>query len=67
MLIFKKKWLLTLDDYYYIYLTRNSAKVKNIFSQSSMLTLVAPYFWKFLLPQPLTSIIGKYFRREIAL
>lgn len=65
--IFKKKWLLTVDDYYYVYLTRNSPKVKNIFSERSRLTQVAPFFWKYILPLPVTSLIGRYFRREMAL
>jgi len=65
--IFKKKWLLTVDDYYYVYLTPGKLKVKNIFSRNSMVTQVAPFLWKFLLPLPVTSIIGRYFRREIAL
>jgi len=65
--IFKKKWLLTVDDYYYVYLNTGTLKVKNIFSQNSMVTRVAPFFWKFLLPLPLTSLIGRYFRREMAL
>jgi hypothetical protein len=41
--IFKRKWLLTVDDYYYVYLAKNSPQVKNIFSQSSLLTPVAPF------------------------
>lgn len=65
--IFKKKWLLSLDDYYYVYVSNNLKKVRNIFSQNSFLTQMAPSIWKSLLPRPIAALFGKYFRREIAL
>lgn len=65
--IFKKKWLLSVDDYYYVYMDHNFQKVKNIFSQNPFLLQIAPSFWKSLVPRPITAILGKYFRREIAL
>lgn len=65
--IFKKKWLLSLEDYYYVYAGTNLQKVRNIFFQNSFLTQMAPVIWKSLLPQPMTALSGKYFRKEIAL
>lgn len=65
--IFKKKWLLSLEDYYYVYVSQEQAKVRNLFSQNSFLTKMAPSLWKSLIPQPLTPLLGKYFRREMAL
>ncbi len=65
--IFKKKWLLKLEDYYYVYLCNDLNKVRNIFSSNSFLTRMAPSIWKSLLPLPMTAFLGKFFRREMAL
>lgn len=65
--IFKKKWLLSLEDYYYVYISPEQTKVRNLFSQNSILTKMAPSVWKSLIPQPIATLFGKYLRREMAL
>ncbi len=68
--IFKKKWLMRLENYYYVYVSAEAGeakKIKNVFSGESFLLRLAPLVWKNSLPLPLTAAIGKYFRRQLGM
>ncbi|MCX7974795.1 MAG: GNAT family N-acetyltransferase [Candidatus Aminicenantes bacterium] len=67
--IFKKKWLMTIEDYYYVYLFKEAkkmAKAKNIFSDSLVISL-GSFLWKTFMPLTLNAWVGQYMRRQIAL
>lgn len=68
--IFKRKWLLTLDKFYYVYVTQNSRRkirIKNIFSNNSRPLRYSPLLWKLFITLPLTPAMGRYFRQQMGL
>lgn len=65
--IFKKKWLMDLFSYSYVYFSDNAANIRNPFSSQGWLTQAASELWRWTVPSWLNRSLGKYFRKEIGL